>query len=72
MTNDQLPMVWVAQDTDGSWKWCVGEQSGGNPTYLSTNSFKTAQYAKENARLTLSRGSVPFVFAPNLTVDDNE
>jgi hypothetical protein len=56
-------MVWIAQDEDGMWKWCVGAQSGGDPMYLSTNSFKTSGHAKQNAKITLNGKNIQFVMA---------
>lgn len=60
---DEIPMIWVAQGEDGLWKWCVGEQSGGEPTYISTASFKSDEYALQNAEITLKGRNIQYVVA---------
>jgi hypothetical protein len=64
MHNKGFPMVWVAQGDDSKWKWCVGTQQGGDPIYISTASFKSAKYAKQNAEITLQRRGIKYIMAP--------
>lgn len=68
---DKIPQVWVKQLPNGQWKWYVGPQCGDSgPTYQSTSSFSTKQYAQQNAEIRLNH--IPHIWAEKKSIDEHE